>query len=142
MINEYGIATDADLKFVSSVVERSAYVKVEDEVWGDYVFRNANHVSMNIEEADETLFDLYQSERGNEKDFVKNPRTFMRSSMEEILGDVSEQERLVEEGKLDDYLDEKQVMEDVGRDFEVVRHILLENGHKVDFYIINEGFDI
>ena len=136
---EYNIVTEAPLEVVANAVEKAGYKKTADDI--DYpIFRNKDFIGLKLKKADEDFSDMYQGERRDEKKFIENPKSYLRSDIDCSL--MIDEEYLIEEGKLEKKLSKKEMEKQVKWDFEVINIVLIEQGYKADFYETKEGFDI
>ncbi len=131
--------TEAPLEIVATLIEKASYKKTLDEM--DYpIFRNKNFIGLRLERTDEDFFDMYQGERRDKKEFIENPKSYLRSDIDNSL--MIDEEYLIEEGKLERKLSKSEMEKQVKNDFESINISLIKQGYKTDFYETKEGFDI
>lgn len=136
---EYNIMTEAPLEVVANLVEKAGYKKTVDDM--DYpIFRNKDFIGLRLEEADEDFFDMYQGERRDKKEFIKNPKSYLRSDIDGSL--MIDEEYLIETGQLEKKLSKKEMEKQVKSDFDIINRVLIKQRYKADFYETKEGFDI
>jgi len=140
---EYNLMSEAPLEILTNLVERAGYRETKDDM--DYIiFRNKDFIGLRLEGANEESFedsfDFYQGERRDKKEFVKNPKSYLFSDIDEYS--MIDEEYLIEEGQLERKLNEREVQERLKKDFESINNSLIRKGYKTDFYETKQGFDI
>jgi hypothetical protein len=142
MDKEYNLMTDVSRDVISNSLKEKGYSEIEVESWESPLFRDKSFIGIKLDDVDEINFDLYQAERKKEMDFIKEPKFFLHSDIENSLMEIDE-EYLMEEKGLEEPLGDRGDLErKMSETFENISDSLRKNGYKTDLYETEEGFDL